>query len=478
MSSSSKKESLVYRNLCTFALSSEQLLLQDIYVCETCHTGNSFNCCCYGCAVRLLLLEHLSQKFAIVQFYSLIFLYRCHESHEVHYLATGRAFCDCGHSGCDNYRKNSEEVATSLLPSQQPLMSDKDGRLGGTNESNLKIDKFSVHKINISNELIINQCRELVQRSKDTFWLSTQDMNNPQCALEQLAGIIFSYHTRGASYDVSRSGAEWWVQLKDTSNQDTAEIDLHYDKDENIAELFNIGLFPQISTVTYLDSSQLSQPTIILNNTTSSPQGTPIDEMYISFPETSKHISFDGRYLHGAPIVPSINLLRKLCRNSPTASHDRVTFLVNIWIHHIPSEVQRLPPQIAKKLPSSDQFLNNSHSLSSLIQPCKQELSVISILGKESRVSRYKRTGEWVTIPFLGEKTTLGTVKTDEEETLSLNAFIPSISKLKRRISDRDAIVDSVPDTGTFLIHYADRNCCARLDREEDSHDEGVDQSV
>ena len=31
-------------------------------------------------------------------------------------------------------------------------MSDKDGRLDGTDESNLKIDKFNVHKINISNE--------------------------------------------------------------------------------------------------------------------------------------------------------------------------------------------------------------------------------------------------------------------------------------------------------------------------------------
>ena len=64
---------------------------------------------------------------------------------------------------------------------------------------------------------------------------------------------------------------EWWVQVKNFASHDESAIDLHYDKDENIADSFGIGVFPQISTVTYLNSSSRFQPTIIFPSTANDP---------------------------------------------------------------------------------------------------------------------------------------------------------------------------------------------------------------
>jgi hypothetical protein len=80
-----------------------------------------------------------------------------------------------------------------------------------------------------------------------------------------------------------------------TQLKSDAAIDLHFDKDERIAEAFGIGVFPQISTVTYLNTAPSFQPTVILNTTASAPVGSPISNMYVSFPVPGKHVSFDGR---------------------------------------------------------------------------------------------------------------------------------------------------------------------------------------
>ena len=71
---------------------------------------------------------------------------------------------------------------------------------------------------------------------------------------------------------------------------------MHYDKDERVAEIFGVGVFPQISTVTYLNGSPTFQPTVVFNNTASNPVGAPISESYVSYPMPGKHIAFDGRY--------------------------------------------------------------------------------------------------------------------------------------------------------------------------------------
>lgn len=55
---------------------------------------------------------------------------------------------------------------------------------------------------------------------------------------------------------------------------------------------------------------------------------------------TGKHISFDGRLLHGAPAGAD---LWNIGRNHTEASTgSRVTFLVNIWLNYVPLSTERL----------------------------------------------------------------------------------------------------------------------------------------
>lgn len=103
------------------------------------------------------------------------------------------------------------------------------------------------------------------------------------------------------------AGAEWWVQYKSDESLDrSAGIDLHYDKDEEIAAQYGVGVFPNLSTVTYLSCTATSLPTLILNNNPCTPVGDPIPEAYLSYPVIGKHVAFNGSLLHGIhnSIVP------------------------------------------------------------------------------------------------------------------------------------------------------------------------------
>jgi hypothetical protein len=149
--------------------------------------------------------------------------------------------------------------------------------------------------------------------------------DHPKCELESLAKDIFIKHTECMDFNDfdEMCGCEWWVQVKeiydnedsdenrdnnncnDSDNDDNnndnnnddknndynkknhdddndhnndnnnyqsdaaeainhkkmSSIGLHYDKDEVIAEIFQVGIFPQISTVTYLSPFK-SIPTV------------------------------------------------------------------------------------------------------------------------------------------------------------------------------------------------------------------------
>jgi hypothetical protein len=189
------------------------------------------------------------------------------------------------------------------------------------------------------------------------------------------SSISSSSQSRSKGFDPSISGAEWWVQVKPlvpvppgaaaasssrgggegggkerggvlqsessvramdasthgrasswwdrdgsgcSSAAQAAAIDLHYDKDEWIAEHFGIGVYPQISTVTYLTDArsagthsgesgmafELPSPTLVFSHKAWDDVGKPISDVYVSRPRRGKHICFDGRYLHGAPSHP------------------------------------------------------------------------------------------------------------------------------------------------------------------------------
>jgi len=55
----------------------------------------------------------------------------------------------------------------------------------------------------------------------------------PRCGLESLALSIFREHAKGAKFDPSRSGAEWWTQAIDVRD----DIGVHFDRDYGMEEV-------------------------------------------------------------------------------------------------------------------------------------------------------------------------------------------------------------------------------------------------
>ena len=64
-------------------------------------------------------------------------------------------------------------------------------------------------------------------------WVSADA--TPSCALERLALAVFESRTRGATFDRSRSGAEWWAQVRTEGHTDEA-IQFHWDVDERLCD--------------------------------------------------------------------------------------------------------------------------------------------------------------------------------------------------------------------------------------------------
>lgn len=157
--------------------------------------------------------------------------------------------------------------------------------------------------------------------------------------------------------EISRKGI-WW----------------HWDKDEDLRQLLGGDYFihPHISTVTYLTSH--GAPTIAVNRRVHPFTGDVLvqddshDEAFISWPRQGKHLSFDGRYLHGA--TPDL-LPEQVLQQSQPVSHNakndssesenvkitrrqrRVTFLVNIWLNYRPFNVEPFPETMVDKMSGS-----------------------------------------------------------------------------------------------------------------------------
>jgi hypothetical protein len=286
--------------------------------------------------------------------------------------------------------------------------------------------KETVDHATIVCDVLMDQALELIRHSSDTHWIpiSKESISNNEtfeskhalCDLEHVAYGIFQRHIRAFGLEDKLGpdgGAEWWVQVKKTSSrcgdliaekQKNEAIDLHYDKDEELAETFDLGSFPTLSTVTYLSGGVLENekgdkvcaaPTVVFPHTYEMPGEGPIGrgdddadesiaveendhkdeqpfkrldsaspQVLISHPRMGKHLVFDGRLLHGAP---SNNLLRK----SPDGLDDdeehcsnrgiRVTFLVNIWLTRRPSKVKVLSTEIRTKIMAR----NSVHSMPS-----------------------------------------------------------------------------------------------------------------
>jgi hypothetical protein len=82
---------------------------------------------------------------------------------------------------------------------------------------------------------------------------------------------------------------------------------------------------------------------------------------FLSFPAFGKHVAFDGRWLHGA--LPELSRKAEGAsegdgetdgedEKNPTSSTTtkRVTFLVNVWLNHVPSTATPLPERALRRM--------------------------------------------------------------------------------------------------------------------------------
>lgn len=312
-------------------------------------------------------------------------------------------------------------------------------------------------------------CIALSKLSKDTFWVSGS-CNDPRSPLEMLALKIFFHHIEGlnSSIDLDRSGAEYWVQIKgvEKDQQDSMNlgVDIHYDKDEDIASIFKVGVFPTLSTVTYLSEVAGSAPTVVFQTTANSPVGAPITKLWISPCCVNKHLCFDGRYLHGAPsqLMPrNMSIDNTNIFSGTLFSNLRVTFLVNIWIHHQPSSVIPMPKDMIDALNKATLPISSASLGAVSLQPVSIEaINEIHITTDDVD----DNNGNWEMIPFVSDKSSWG--KSDDEAGISLRMWLPNILQAKEYIGSKQS---------TIQINYNDTECACVLEYEEEG-DEFFDE--
>ena len=210
-----------------------------------------------------------------------------------------------------------------------------------------------------------------------THWIDCQSA--PRCALEALALTVVGFHLRrlgGDAFLRGRSaGAEWWVHRLDPEDS----LSVHWDCDENLKSATGEHTPPFIATVTYL--TDVGAPTIVLpiaadargrgfrHGAEADPSSCGMAEpvrgaravatssldAFASFPVAGKHLSFDGRLLHGAVYDgPEVEQSAVDGRTSPKsvaeADRQRMTVLVNLWVGVQPTGIPRLPDELLEAL--------------------------------------------------------------------------------------------------------------------------------
>lgn len=475
-----------FTTYCSFVATKTKPFSQGIYVCQTCNTTADNLCCCAGCATF------------------------CHAGHDVGFVAFGEAYCDCGAGQCSLFQRSIQDAVHANLPASSEVIQ---GAM-----SLLRRELFSEFAVeHIDYSTAITQATTLVTLSKETFWLPATA--SPRCYLEELAlGIgmaqlrhhLQSHIPSEAAFQqaLSLCGFEWWVQVKHATDTDCNStddindgIDLHYDKDETIAEQFGLGIFPALSTVTYLTSAESAtsaHPTIILSCRASQPVGAPIREAVISLPARGKHVSFNGELLHGAPQQLLSFALANPTSQANTAPKDnsntRITFLVNLWIGHQPTAVVPLPDDFAQTLAGGQSPVDGAP-----VVLCPSPQSSISTTVITSADASSDFLGDWTMIPFVSDKSQWG--KDDAEAGLELYVWMPSVplaalhaaqfnrpppavkGVAKKRRTDKsiDATVSDLrssqeipPQCTSYRIVFASDDVAAKLEYEED--DEGANE--
>ena len=403
-------------------------------------------------------------------------------------------------------------------------------------EKRIKLTNFPKILTFQMNHLTSNDCNilnnhaiQLATLSKDSFWIDFTTI--PRCPLEVLAYQILNNHIKilkeqDTTINTTTSGAEWWIQVKDITrpndnlttltsptNGTTTNIlstsadlddsmatddnnyttnngiDLHYDKDEEIAEAFNVGVFPTLSTVTYLSPDQIaSAPTVIFDTTASDPVGSDILSYTVSYPRQGKHLIFEGSLLHGAPSSyttqsEGITLPLHDIGQSPTFNK-RITFLVNIWAGHHPCGVQPLPINLLTQLPLSHMSATyTSDTPNETAAPAApaatayvmQPLHMTPLPIEPIKVTKKDLTRQpdcWTTLPFVTETSAWG--KDEDETGLLLGYWEPPLLSTIGNDSGNGSSHSSSTSASTYQVVYPARVQGACLRYEEDG--EGMDE--
>ena len=240
--------------------------------------------------------------------------------------------------------------------------------------------------------------------SGSTFFIRASE--TPRCHLEHLALEIFRFHAErlGIPFEENNSGAEWWTVHIDTRD----DIGFHWDRDYG-SEESGMLIYPSLATVTYLSQSGLGGATIVLpcagaqskdsqsvqsssrkkssatvktvSDTTTDDHAlgmkTHLSYLIYSRPHFGKHLYFDGRMLHGAPsdLKGTDEEEEEDDDEDDEEEEDapmRTTFLVNIWLNHIPISSIRFPKRLLKSMVSSSD--HRSKVISAFLQFPKVEM--------------------------------------------------------------------------------------------------------
>lgn len=351
--------------LCTHAATGSTMVVQVCFICKDCQDdtpGSETKCCCEACAEV------------------------CHAGHDVVHLGYGRCFCDCAACGqCSAaHTEAAIAAAASILGKGRTLSAAATGSAPPPIASSV-CALTAAGLAGARTAQLRDECTRIASASKETFWLRPDAV--PRNAMEALAMLTFHHHVAAlppGSFDASASGAEFWTQVKDPNARD-AGVDLHYDKDEALAEAFGLGIFPHTSTVTYLElecektdaegvsSCRSLAPTVVFSAKIGDQVGQDIESVVISHPAPAKQLAFDGRLLHGAPA--DVALRRRAAPEGGGAAAaaaavggeeeegeegnakggagaasasalpqplSRITFLVNVWLNHRPCGIAEL----------------------------------------------------------------------------------------------------------------------------------------
>ena len=262
---------------------------------------------------------------------------------------------ESGEESEESEESGEESEESGEESEEEELDLDEDGRtaFGGTIDYATRAYSGALRVEGKKLELLRQECKMCMTAraagvgeelsAGSTFWVpasAASAAEPPATALEQLALQIFSFHTRDATYDPARSGAEWWCQHIDADD----EIGFHWDRDYDMQADQGLLLHPHLATVTYVTTPESGNPTLVVARESplfaAESACGEVTRATACFPAPGRHLAFDGKLLHGAPSGLELG----------SVAGRRVTFLVNVWLNHVPWGAEPLPRSVAAQL--------------------------------------------------------------------------------------------------------------------------------